>query len=780
MGAWAGRLAKAPRIRAGVAIVAVALSLVLVTLGSTSLAIVNTATLITLAVLLVKGERRNDAIRRSRLLLLAALTCAFTSASMAAVYELVAHHLPPRPWAGDAVSLGYVPFTVAGLLLIPAASRRVGYRTRAFADGLLAASSLWFLLVAVTGTPRGVGTLHSGLATVAAYAYPVGDVFIVATGLTVMARCSAGTARVVAWMVAGLSVVATNDIWLFVSGHLQADRGPAVLSQVGLLLLVGAAIAPAISSDAPVTSRPSLGPLLELFPFLPVLGCIAVAARLVVERKTLAPTMLLPGFVVAVALTLRQVAGIRDKQRLVDQLDDRRNELEAALRIDDLTGLSNRLGLAEALELALSDPEQWPVTLILVDLNGFKLINDNHGHATGDEVLQMLGRRLSSRLRGADTIARLGGDEFAVLTCRVDDVRRAAVIDRLVTCFDHPINIADRAFSVHASIGVVTGQPPETAGQLLAHADAAMYRTKAARRTHTSVTVLDPSSRAEIARQLRITEDIVHPDLSQFRVVYQPIVDLATGAIRGVEALLRWNHPTLGDVSPSVFIPLAEHAGSITSLGAFVLTTATADFAALSANHSRPGFSMAVNVSPRQLAQPGFVEFALTTIRDAGLDPTQLVFEVTEQAFEANLQSASGTVADLRAAGADIAVDDFGTGYSSLRYLQQLDLTVMKVDQLFVGEISQPRTRQLVRSVIEMAAGLGLHVVAEGIASIDQLRALQQLNCELGQGYLFSPPVPVDAIDSLMRAGHTYPVGLGDATPIVPTPRRPAGIDISR
>jgi EAL domain-containing protein (putative c-di-GMP-specific phosphodiesterase class I) len=312
-----------------------------------------------------------------------------------------------------------------------------------------------------------------------------------------------------------------------------------------------------------------------------------------------------------------------------------------------------------------------------------------------------------------------------------------------------------------------------------------MYRTKANRRSHTSITVLDATSRAEIARQLRISEDIAHPDLSQFHVRYQPVVDLATGAIRGVEALLRWHHPELGVVPPTVFIPLAEQAGSITALGALALTTATADFARLNASHNRPGLRMAVNVSPRQLTDPDFVDFALTTIRDAGLRPDQLTFEVTEQAFEANLDNASGTVADLRAAGAEIAVDDFGTGYSSLRYLQQLELTVMKIDKLFVSDIRMPRTRQLVRSVIEMAAGLGLQVVAEGIASIDQLRSLQELNCELGQGYLFSPPVSVDEIDDLLGSGHTYPVGLGDAAPVIPTPRRatdattrPAGTDL--
>jgi diguanylate cyclase (GGDEF)-like protein len=761
-----------PRLRV-VAIAAAALaSLVLVATGFVAMELVTTVTLITVATLLVSGDRRHDALRRSRLLILSALTCAFTSALMAGLYQLVRHHEPPLPWAGDAVSISYAPLTIAGMLLIPSASRRTGHRARALADGLLAATSLWFLLIAFARAHSVVIT-DSGLAAATAYAYPIGDVFVVATGLTVLARCAVATTRTVTLMVAGLSVVAGSDVWMFITGHEHAHGALTVIYQAGLLLLVAASASPAIPVDTAMSPRILRASALEMFPFLPVLGCIALTTKMVANGSGLPSNMLLPALFIAVALVFRQFAGTRDKQRLVDELEERRVELETALRVDELTGLANRLGLHEALQTALAEKTQWPVTLILVDLNRFKLINDNHGHATGDEVLRTLARRMSTRLRGADTIARLGGDEFAVLACRVDDVRRTAVLDRLAACFDDPVSIRDQSFTVHASIGVVTGQPPETAGQLLAHADAAMYRTKAHRRSHTSVTVLDATNRAEIARQLRISEDIAHPDLTQFHLLYQPVVDLATGAIRGVEALLRWQHPHLGMVSPAVFIPLAEQAGSIATLGAFALTNATADFARLCDSGRRSGLRMAVNVSPRQLADPAFVGFALVTIREAGLSPAQLTFEVTEQAFEANLQNASGTVADLRAAGADIAVDDFGTGYSSLRYLQQLDLTVMKIDRLFVSDLRKPRTRQLVQSVIEMAAGLNLQVVAEGIASIDQLRTLQQLNCELGQGYLFSPPVPVDEIDALLCSGHTYPVGLGDAAPILPRPRSP-------
>jgi diguanylate cyclase (GGDEF)-like protein len=770
---WLARQLPARGPRTAAVLVAMLGSMPLVAAGSVAMELVTTVTLVAVATLLVSGERRHDALRRSRFLILGALICSFTSALMLAFYELAADREPPIPWIGDAVSLSYVPLTVAGMLLIPAGSRRTGHRARALADGLLAASSLWFLLAAFSRGPHEFVTTDGALAAAVTYAYPIGDLFVVATGLTVLARCASATTRIVAYMVAGLSVVAGCDVWMFVFGHQHAYGVLTVIYQGGLLLLLGAAAAPAIPVDTAMTRRLLLGPALEMFPFLPVLGCIGVVTDLVVDGTAMPASMVLPALFIGISLVLRQFAGARDKQRLVAELEDRRTALESELRLDELTGLANRLGLDEALTSALADRDQWPVTLTLVDLNGFKLINDNHGHATGDEVLRILSKRMLARVRGADTIARLGGDEFAVLACRADDTSRTALISRLTGCFDDPINIGGRSFSVHASIGVVTGQPSETAGQLLAHADAAMYRTKATRRSHTSVTVLDATSRADIARQLRVSEDIAHPDLSQFHVLYQPVVDLATGSIRGVEALLRWQHPELGPVTPGVFIPLAEQAGSINALGALALSTAVSDFARFCTVRRTSGLRMAVNVSPRQLADPGFVEFALTTIRAAGLEPSQFAFEVTEQAFEANLHNASGSVASLRAAGAQIAVDDFGTGYSSLRYLQQLELTVMKIDQLFVRDIDQPRSRQLVRSVIEMAAGLNLQVVAEGIASIDQLRVLQQLNCELGQGFLFSPPVSVEVIDALLRAEHTYPVGLGDAAPILPRPRSP-------
>jgi EAL domain-containing protein (putative c-di-GMP-specific phosphodiesterase class I) len=224
-------------------------------------------------------------------------------------------------------------------------------------------------------------------------------------------------------------------------------------------------------------------------------------------------------------------------------------------------------------------------------------------------------------------------------------------------------------------------------------------------------------------------------------------------------------------IPPDEFIPLAEQAGTIGVLGERVLDTAVADLARLAAIRPHHRLAIGVNVSPRQLTDPTFVEHVLGLIRLHGLTPDQLVLEVTEQAFEADLTSVAATVDALATAGVSVAVDDFGTGYSSLRYLQHLRLEVMKIDRSFVAEIPSVRGSQLVSSIATMGTALGLQLVAEGIENLDQLRVLQSFNCELGQGYLFSPPVPIEEFEQLITTGHVYPLGDGDAAPLVPTPR---------
>ena len=753
-----------------------ALSLAATQRGATERVSTNVVTIMVVAALLVHGPRRRDLLRRTRLFLLAALGTAFTAAVLPPLYDAVVGHAPPTPWISDYIGLGYVPFAVAGLLSFPTASPRLGHRARALADGLLAGTSLWYLLLTL-GVSR--GTDGRGIAGVVALAYPVGDVFVLSAGLAVLARTSALCRRMVLWMVAGFGVVAANDIWSAMSHGAAAQKGSQMLYQAALVLFVGAAATP----PTPAETRDDLAGgsswAFSVAPFLPLFACMVMTTRTILRDEGMPRAEVIPALGVAIALGIRQLAASRDRQRLVLALLDREKSLEAALRRDELTGLANRLGLTEWLDHALARASLGPVAIALLDLDDFKLINDNHGHAVGDGVLKEIARRLTDAVRRDDVVARLGGDEFAVIATGVDEERRHRLAERLLRCFDAPIEIGEQRFVVATSIGIVVGQRGESGSGLLSHADAAMYRAKAERAGSSTVKVLTGEDRRDVSRDLRIREEIAAPEMRQIHVVYQPVVDLATGWIRGVEALARWRHPELGSVRPDVFIPFAEQAGSIGAIGDHVLATALADLVELQGLRPAHRLAVGVNVSPRQLASSGFVERVLALIEWHSLAADQLVLEITEQAFEADLEPVAESVGRLAAAGVSIAVDDFGTGYSSLRYLQRLRLEIMKIDRTFVSEVMTCNTsRDLVCAVAAMGNTLGLQVIAEGIETIDQLRILQEINCELGQGYLFSPPMHVSDMARLLEREHVYPVGAGEAAPVlIPGPAKPpAGV----
>lgn len=758
-------------VRYGGLAVAVLAAMLLAATAPLAAAAVNAGTVVVLAWLLLRGGRRHDALRRSRLLLLGALGTAFCSSVMAGIYDAVAGHAPPMPWAGDVVALTYIPLTLAGLILVAPGSIRTGHRARAFADGFVAASALWYLLVNVGLTGSYVS--HTSLAArITQIAYPVGDLFVVSTALAVLARSGRATRGFVGWIAAGLSLVAANDLWQLLGHRSSTAPANAALFEGALLLLIAAGAAPPVCDVHARGETPRAALLLDAAPFLPLLVDVVVTGRLVFVGRPIEAHAVLPAVAVSIALMLRQIAGSRDKQRLVDELQEQQDELQAALRIDDLTGLTNRLGMTESLDAALEDSASWPLTVALIDVDDFKLINDNHGHAIGDQVLSLLGRRLADAVRAEDTVARLGGDEFAVVAAATGPADRDALVGRLLDVFNRPVTVNGQSFVVHASIGVVEGKPPDTPGQLLAHADAAMYDAKADRGSASKATVLDVHGRSKVSRQLRIREEIAAPDLRQFSVHYQPVVDLATGRIRGIEALLRWQHPFLGSISPDLFVPMAEQAGSIDVLGQFVLETALVDLVLL--DHKAPGSRLVVgvNVSPRQLARPDFAQSVLSRLAVHGLEPSRLALEITEHAFESRLDAVTASVARLADAGVDIAVDDFGTGYASLRYLQRLSLTIMKIDRSFVQDIATCQTSQkLVGSLTTMAAGLGLQAVAEGIETLDQLRLLQEMNVELGQGFLFAAAAPIDAVAEIVGRRHSYRVGAGDAAPLLPVPR---------
>jgi diguanylate cyclase (GGDEF)-like protein/PAS domain S-box-containing protein len=450
---------------------------------------------------------------------------------------------------------------------------------------------------------------------------------------------------------------------------------------------------------------------------------------------------------------------VSERRRLTDQLTHEAHH-------DSLTGLPNRAMLMKEVEEALVDRTGERAALLLIDLDDFKVINDRHGHAAGDLVLEVIGRRLRRTVRAGDTVARLGGDEFALLMRgSAEHVRRTA--DRLIAQIGKPVVAGGRRFLVRASVGVVFAADgeAETAHSMLSHADIALYEAKA--RDKGGIVVIEGHERDAAAKQVHLREQIAQPDLAQFSVVYQPIVDLTTGWIRGVESLLRWNHPDLGAVPPDDFIPMAEAGGSIQLLGWHVLTEACAQLNRWKAVAPDHRLAVGVNVSSRQLDEPGFAGRVLGLIAEHDIDPTQIVLELTEQSLSVDFETAVDVVAELRAGGVSVAVDDYGTGYSSLRYLHRFDADVVKIDRSFIANLEgSVHTQKIVRSVMDMAISLDLQSIAEGIETPAQLELTRALGCELGQGYLFSRPVGAAEISAMLEAG----VGFAVATAPVPMP----------
>ncbi|MGY1601918.1 putative bifunctional diguanylate cyclase/phosphodiesterase [Geodermatophilus sp. SYSU D00815] len=433
---------------------------------------------------------------------------------------------------------------------------------------------------------------------------------------------------------------------------------------------------------------------------------------------------------------------------------------------DPLTGLANRTSLAEA-AARLLERSRGPVSVVLLDVDDFKAVNDARGHTTGDQLLTAVAARLAGCVRPEDVVGRLGGDEFAVVVA--DGPRTArAVAARVLAAFSDPVTVAGRSHVVHVSIGVAdtTTAAERTAGTLLRNADLAMYLAKAQGK-HRVVVYADGMDEAARGKVELVEGLSVALDEGQLEVHYQPVVSLSGGEpvgyeVTGYEALLRWHHPERGMVSPAEFVPLAEDTGLIVPIGAWVLAEAARQAVAWSQEAGRP-IRMAVNLSPRQLAEEDIVATVAGALEDTGLPAAQLTLEVTESVLVQDVDRVVDRLLALRALGVRVAIDDFGTGYSSLSYLRRLPADIIKIDRSFVTDLAQDgASRTLISSIIELARSLRLDVVAEGVEDAVQRSVLQSLQCSHAQGYLFARPLP---------AGQQRPGEL-DAAPL-PAPRRP-------
>jgi diguanylate cyclase (GGDEF)-like protein len=418
---------------------------------------------------------------------------------------------------------------------------------------------------------------------------------------------------------------------------------------------------------------------------------------------------------------------------------------------DPLTGLPNRLLLTDRIEQALarSGREDGDVVVMFLDLDLFKVVNDSLGHHAGDALLVDVATRLQSAVRSGDTLARFGGDEFVIVCDGVGSDEVGTVTSRITRALHNPFMSEQRHVSVTASIGVALANALSDPRTLLRDADAAMYRAKA--RGRNQVVVFHEDMHKEADDRLQDAVGLRRAlDHDEFRVVYQPIVDMATGEPVGMEALIRWQDPHRGPQEPGVFIPAAEETGLIVPMGYWVLDTALTQMQAW--RQEIPGakdFFVAVNISARQLLARGLVERVEQSLRTSGIPASAVQLEITESAVMNDLEPIVDTLVALRALGLSLAVDDFGTGYSSLAYLKRLPVTTVKIDRSFVsglGAHDDAFDRPIVDAIIKMAQSLRLEVIAEGVEDTSQRQALMQLGAGVAQGYLWSRPLPADQL----------------------------------
>jgi len=421
---------------------------------------------------------------------------------------------------------------------------------------------------------------------------------------------------------------------------------------------------------------------------------------------------------------------------------------------DGLTGLPNRTLFEDRLTVTLAQARRKRriAAVMFLDLDRFKVVNDTVGHAMGDSLLQSVAERLKGLVREGDTVARVGGDEFTVLLPEVGQVEDAVeVADRILETLRQPWRLNGHEFHITTSIGIaMCPGDGEDAESLLRNADTAMYRAKD--RGRDNYKLYAPAMNSKIAERLALENSLRHAlERGEFVVHYQPQVNIETGRIVGVEALVRWQHPERGLVSPAEFIPVAEETGLIVPLGAWVLRTACAQNRAWQ-DAGLPPMRMAVNLSARQFQRHDLLETVAAALAGTGLSPQYLQLEITEGVAMQDMDLTLAILRELREAGVQISIDDFGTGHSSLSYLKRFPIDVVKIDQSFVQDLTvDPNDAAIASTIIVMAHALNLKVIAEGVETAEQLAFLRERDCDEMQGFLFSRPAPAPELDQMLR-----------------------------
>jgi diguanylate cyclase (GGDEF)-like protein len=423
---------------------------------------------------------------------------------------------------------------------------------------------------------------------------------------------------------------------------------------------------------------------------------------------------------------------------------------------DGLTGLPNRALFLDRLIHAAAWSKRHDSTfcVMFIDLDRFKLINDSLGHEVGDEVLIEVAHRLGTALRNSDTAARFGGDEFIVLCEDISDEQQAIrVADRIINAIEQPLELVNDTMFVSASIGIVvaSGTDVDEPEALIREADAAMYRAK---KRGVRCELFDNDLRSRVAERQGVEQGLEEAlERDEFKVLYQPQIDLQSGEIVGVEALVRWDHPERGLLAPSEFLWLAEETGLIIPIGTSVLKEALRQAEHWRASRPEKELQISVNLSGRQHGDPQLLEVVERALQETSTDPGRLCLEITETVLMEDVDSTFDTLTQLKQLGVKLSVDDFGTGYSSLSSLKRFPIDSLKVDRSFVAGLGEGRGSEdaaIVTAVISLAHTLGLTAIAEGVETADQLEQIKALDCDVAQGFYFARPRPATVIDELL------------------------------
>jgi diguanylate cyclase (GGDEF)-like protein len=718
-------------------------------------------------VILVAIRTRRPTDRLAWYLFAAANTCFVLGDGVYDVYDLVVHRETPFPSIADALYLAGYPLLFAGVVRI---SRRRGAglresRTDAAMVSVAALALSWQFLM---GSYAHDTTL-SQFAKLVTMAYPVLDIGLLFIVVSAMMNRAAPrpTDKLIA---VALSLTLISDfIYDLLVLHSSYTAGDLV--DAGFLLnyvvMAAAAIHPSVASPRrsgldttgePLSQHRML-PLVAVAAFVsPGLLLIGSIAGWDVDAGVLAATTI----VLSVLVVLRASWLFGRLRMQTAALTERGDSLHAALAAqkalesdlwhqafhDSLTGLANRALLRDRVEHALqaSTRLNGNVAVCFCDLDGFKGVNDSLGHHLGDQVLIGASKRLASIVRPGDTVARLGGDEFAILLENVEDFDSVtALAERIVSVLHEPAMIDGQEIYLSASVGVAFAGVGTTSESLLSEADAAMYEAKATGKDKFTVFKTDMRSRV-VDRMAMINAFQGSLHRCEFYLQYQPQLRLSDGTLEGFEALLRWQHPTLGLVGPDRFIPLAEDTGFIVPLGRWVLEQACVE-AADWASPSGVPLTVSVNLSGRQLQDPNLLQDVRTALSFSGLDPKRLVLEITESVLMINREDTASVLRQFRQMGIRIAIDDFATGYSSLSFLRQFPIDILKIDKSFIDLLGDPSGdgTTFVETILRLAKDLRLEATAEGIEHQVQRDILTRLKCHSAQGYLMSRPLDTDA-----------------------------------